>query len=97
MFGWIKRLCRGERRTTAGEVALGGDPEDLERLQDELGAMDAGEFVELVEAMGKEPPPAPFLPPGLLPPGNEEFRRARIAEAMEKDSAARYMRGAAPR
>lgn len=39
----------------------------------------------------------PSVPVGLLPPGNEEFRRQRIADAMKNDPAAKYMRGPASR
>lgn len=105
MFGWIKRLVgKGEQAPPAAPIgpidewAWSGSawvwtgtgaappppPPPITQADMHGGRADT--------ALAAGIPPS--VPAGLLPPGNEEFRRKRVAEAMEKDAAAKYMRGA---
>lgn len=100
MFGWIKKLMGryGEWvRTgyTGGPWASRGEPPWPEPAPPPPPPPPP---MTQADTHGGRPDTAlaagisPSVPAGLLPPGNEEFRRKRIAEAMGRDAAAKYMR-----
>lgn len=106
MFGWIKKLVgKGEQAPLDAVAGADHHVEGERRLTEEEWWNEpagpppptVGEVFGAELRGGGQPPATPSVPAGLLPPGNEEFRRQRIADAMKNDPAAKYMRGPALR